>query len=213
MSLVLLALAVSLDSLMAGLLYGLRGLRLPWEAAAIVSLATGLLLAASMGAGGMVANWLPPALAHRVGAAILALTGVWITFQTVRSRPGAEPAARDRAPLHRVWRLRLGSVGIVVEILREPAAADLDRSGHINPQEALLLGVALALDSTAAGLGAAMTGFSPLGLPVAAACATFALLTAGSRLARRLPLRLHGRWAALHGVVLALVGLYRMLRW
>ncbi len=210
-SLVLLALAVSLDSLMAGLLYGLRGLRLPWEAAAIVSLATGLLLAASMGAEGMVAGRLAPQLAHRMGAAILALTGIWIIFQTVRSRPGAVPPARDPAPLHRVWRLRLGSVGIVVEILREPAAADLDRSGHINAHEALLLGLALALDSTAAGLGAALTGFSPVGLPLAAACATFVLLTAGSRLAHRLPLRLNGRWAALHGVLLTLLGLYRML--
>jgi len=209
-SLVLLALAVSLDSLMAGLMYGLRGLRLPWEAAAIVSLATGLLLALSMVTGGMVAAWLPPSAAQRVGASILALTGIWIIVQTVRSRPAASPA-RDPARLHRVWRLRLGSVGIVVEILREPAAADLDRSGHINPQEAILLGLALALDSTAAGLGAAMTGFSPLTLPLAAACSTFALLTAGSRLARRLPLRLNGRWAALQGVLLTLLGLFRML--
>jgi len=208
-SLVLLAVAVSLDSLMVGLLYGLRGIRLPWGAAAIVSLATALLLAAAMGAGRALAAGLSPLLADRLGAAVLAGTGLWITRQTLRSRRGA--AREASPPLHRVWRLRLGSVGIVVEILREPAAADLDRSGHINPVEALLLGVALALDSAAAGLGAAMTGYSPVGLPVAAALATFALLTAGSRVARRLPLRLGGRWAAVHGVLLTLLGLYRML--
>lgn len=212
-SLVLLAAALSLDSLMVGLLYGLRGIRVPWGAAAIVSLATGLLLAAAMGAGALLAARLPPGVAQRVGAAILALTGLWITAQTLRPRPGAPPGRRAPAAVHRVWRLRFGSVGIVVEILREPSAADLDRSGHINPAEAVLLGVALALDSVAAGLGAAMTGFSPVGLPLAAAAASFTLLTAGALLARHLPLRLHGRWTALHGVLLTLLGLYRMMGW
>ncbi len=210
-SLLLLAAALSLDALMVGLLYGLRGIRVPWVAAAIVSLATGLLLAAAMGAGTLLAARLSPLVAQRTGAAILALTGLWITVQTLRSRPGSPASPRRTDPLHRVWRLRLGSVGIVVEILREPAAADLDRSGHINPAEALLLGVALALDSVAAGLGAAMTGFSPLSLPLAAAAASFALLTAGSHAAGLLPLRLNGRWTAVHGVLLTLLGLYRMI--
>ncbi|MFZ5824210.1 MAG: sporulation membrane protein YtaF, partial [Bacillota bacterium] len=109
------------------------------------------------------------------------------------------------------WRVKLGSIGIVIEILREPGAADMDRSGHINPMEAVFLGVALALDSTAAGLGAAMAGFSPLGLPLAAAVTNFGLLYAGSRWAAHLPFRLQGPWAAIHGVVLLMVGLYRMM--
>jgi len=212
-SLVLLAAALSLDTLMVGLLYGLRGIRVPRGAAAIVSLATAFLLAVAMGAGALLAARLSPLLAERTGAAILALTGLWITVQTLRSRPGRRTRPAEPAALHRVWRLRLGSVGIVVEILREPSAADLDRSGHINPAEALLLGVALALDSVAAGLGAAMTGFSPVGLPLAAASASFLMLTGGSRLAGRLPLRLNGRWTAVHGVVLTLLGLYRMISW
>lgn len=207
---VLLAAALSLDALMVGLLYGLRGIRVSQGAAAIVSLATALLLGTAMGAGRFLAALLAPRVAERAGAAILALTGGWITLQTLRARPGAPTAAGEG--WHRVWRLRLGSVGIVVEILREPSAADLDRSGHINPAEAVLLGVALALDSVAAGFGAALTGFSPLGLPLAAGATSFVLLSAGSRLAGHLPLRLDGRWAALHGVVLALLGLYRMMR-
>jgi len=212
-SLMLLAAALSLDALVAGVLYGLRGIRVPPGAAAIVSLATALLLGAAMGAGRVLGTRLPPAAAERAGAAILVLTGAWITVQTLRSRPAAKARAAKARPLHKVWQLRLGSVGIVVEILREPSAADLDRSGHINPAEAVLLGVALALDSVAPGLGAAMTGFSPLGLPLAAGAASFVLLCAGSRLFGRLPLMRSGRWAALHGVVLTLLGLYRMIRW
>ncbi len=199
---------------MVGILYGVRGIRLSWPAIGIVALATGLLLMLSMAAGRSMASTLPPDLARRLGALLLVAVGIWITYQTLRSQRREVPTVGDREPeipVRRVWRLRLGSVGIVIEILREPGAADLDRSGSINPVEAVFLGVALALDSTAAGLGAAMAGYSPVGLPMAAMAASLVLLSAGSRWARLLPFRLEGPWAALHGVFLLVVGLYRMV--
>ncbi len=216
-SLALLALALSLDSLMVGLLYGSRGIKLSYGAILIVSLASGLLLSLAMGGGRLAASVLPPATAGRLGALLLAGTGAWITYHTRQSHrrtppnSSAAPLPEPMAAFRKVWRLRLGSVGIVVEILREPGAADLDRSGHINPVEAVLLGIALALDSVAAGLGAAMTGFSPLGLPLAAASGSFFLMLLGSRGAALLPFRLEGRYAMLHGLVLVALGIYRMV--
>lgn len=210
LSLVMLALALSLDSLTVGLLYGARRIRLPWGALLIVSLATGLLLFAAMTAGRGVAAILPPGVAARLGASVLAGVGAWITYHTWRSSQH-KIEAPDPVEVRKVWRLKLGSVGIVIEILREPGAADLDRSGHINPLEACFLGVALALDSVAAGLGAAMAGYSPYGLPVAAAAASFLMLLLGTRAAHLFPFKLEGRWSMLHGVVLMLLGLYRFV--
>lgn len=215
-SLVLLALALSLDSLTVGLLYGARSIRLSFGAMLIVSMATGLLLAAAMAGGHAVAQVLPPALAQRLGALLLTGVGTWITYQTWRShRQGTERSRPEPGPAPagtlRVWRLKLGSFGVVIEILREPGAADLDRSGTINPVEACFLGVALALDSVAAGLGAAMAGYSPLGLPVAAAGGSFGLMLLGSRAARLLPFKLEGPWSMAHGVVLMALGVYRMV--
>jgi hypothetical protein len=43
-----------------------------------------------------------------------------------------------------------------VQIISEPAAADVDKSGHISLREAVALGTALPLD--AAGAGAAVSG-------------------------------------------------------
>jgi putative sporulation protein YtaF len=213
-SLVLLALALSLDSFTVGLLYGARGIRLSWSAMLVVSLATGVLLAAAMGGGRLAAAALPPHVAQRLGALLLTGVGCWVSYQTWRGGR-TEPAPRTErqfpGPQRRVLNLRLGSVRLVVEILREPGAADVDHSGHINFLEAWFLGVALALDSVAAGLGAAMAGFSPYGLPLAAACGSLVLMFAGSRGARLLPFRLEGRWAMLHGLVLVGLGLYRMV--
>ncbi len=213
LSLLVLALALSLDSLTVGLLYGARRIRVSWGALLIVSLATGLLLGVAMSAGRLFASVMPPEMAGRLGALVLACVGAWVTYQTWRNsrQPREEAPAPEAAERRKVWRLQLGSVGIVIEILREPGAADIDRSGHINPLEACFLGIALALDSVAAGLGAAMAGYSPYGLPLAATAASFLMMLLGTRGARFLPFRLEGRWSMLHGVVLMLLGLYRMV--
>ncbi len=42
--------------------------------------------------------------------------------------------------------------------MRDPEAADIDRSGTISTAEAYLLGAALALDSLGTGLGAGLAG-------------------------------------------------------
>ncbi|HWI64290.1 MAG TPA: sporulation membrane protein YtaF [Symbiobacteriaceae bacterium] len=214
-SLVALALALSLDSLSVGLLYGVRGIKLSWTAMLVVSLASGLLLSAAMGGGEVISRYLPAAYAQRLGALLLVGVGLWITYQTWRNhgRPAVEPPPAPSPPDGplAVWRLRLGSIGVVIEILREPGAADIDHSGHISLTEACFLGVALALDSVAAGLGAAMAGFSPVGLPAAAAAGSLGLMLLGSRAAKLIPFKLEGPWAMLHGVVLVALGLYRMI--
>ncbi|GAA3401553.1 MntP/YtaF family protein [Paenibacillus hodogayensis] len=61
-----------------------------------------------------------------------------------------------------VLRIEMKRLGLVIEILRTPALADVDRSGYISPSEAVLLGVALSLDAFGAGIGAAFIGFAPL---------------------------------------------------
>lgn len=43
----------------------------------------------------------------------------------------------------------------------KPLMADFDQSGSISPIEAVVLGMALALDAFGAGIGAALIGFSP----------------------------------------------------
>ncbi|MBD8500218.1 MntP/YtaF family protein [Paenibacillus sp. CAU 1523] len=58
-----------------------------------------------------------------------------------------------------LFRLQLKRFGIIIHILRSPAAADMDRSGTISPSEAAWLGAALSLDAFGAGIGAAMLGY------------------------------------------------------
>lgn len=206
----LLAAALSLDSLSVGLLYGARRIRLPATATLIVAGASGLLLTLSMLGGSLVANLLPPHLAGEVGGLLLVGVGLWIAWGALHPKEPVEASEAVLEPIVRVWRLRLGSAQIVIEILREPGRADLDRSGTISLWEAGLLGIALALDSVAAGLGAGLAGAN-WALPLLAFALSWLFLTAGGWVGERVPIKLDGPWGALHGLVLMLLGLLRLL--
>lgn len=206
-----------MDSLTVGLVYGARGIRLPARGLLVVSLTSAAVLGGAMLAGQAAAASLGAAWAQRVGAATLMAVGAWVSWQAWHSTGGAPAAAGGMAAAPPpdaptpvlIWRVPY--LRLVITILREPAAADVDRSGSINAGEALLLGLALAADSLGAGLGAGMAGFSPVWLPLLGGLGGWASLYAGSRLAARLPLRLHGRWGLLHGLVLVALGVTRLV--
>lgn len=103
-------------------------------------------------------------------------------------------------------------IGLVIQILRTPQAADVDRSGSISPSEAIWLGTALSLDSFGAGLGAALLGFTPwlTASSIAVASALFLLfgLRAGRKLAGK-PIMRH--LGILPGVILIAMGIARLL--
>jgi putative sporulation protein YtaF len=136
---VVLAVALSLDSLGVGVAYGLRRIRVPSSLYLIVTLCAGGLMALSMGLGRQLSAYLDPDLARRAGGVILIAVGLWQLcqgWQAFRRRlagPGSSPVPRP------VLRLGIPPLGLVVQILVEPAAADVDLSGHIDVPESMVL--------------------------------------------------------------------------
>ncbi|MFO7172365.1 MAG: hypothetical protein DIU70_005260 [Bacillota bacterium] len=217
-ALVALALALSLDSLAVGLVYGGRRIRLPALGLLLAGGVSAAALALAMAAGALAGTGLGALWSRRLGAVFLMGAGgyaLWQARHSARggqnSRPAPPPAAgggEEGAVWRFTWRTR--TLRLAVTVLREPAAADLDASGNISPPEAILLGLALAADSFAAGIGAGLAGFSPTLLPALAGLSTAGSLYLGSRLAARLPGRRDGRWEWIHGLVLLALGLIRL---
>ena len=69
-------------------------------------------------------------------------------------------------------------LGIIVQILKEPARADFDCSGIISAREAFL-GLALALDAMGAGVGVAMAGLNIFYTVLAVGVLKFILVNLG----------------------------------
>lgn len=183
-SLLILAFALSLDSFGVGMTYGLRRLRIPWTSIAVISCCSGLVILLSMQVGNVLIQYVSPAAAQWIGSLILVGIGCWAILQLLRSEEGEQLEQLERGgpdtamdsrlvePLlhtteleaepRQVVRIQLKSLGVVIQILKTPSAADMDRSGTISAVEAAWLGVALSLDAFGAGIGAALLGYPSL---------------------------------------------------
>ncbi|BCJ88034.1 MntP/YtaF family protein [Effusibacillus dendaii] len=184
LSLLLLAFAVSLDSLGVGFTYGLRKIRFPWWSLAVVTMLSASTILLAMGLGHLLIQLFSPEAAKRVGAVILILVGIWAVYQMFSRKSdntdepknvspleppagtetewSANPSPGSGATVSYVFQLELKKVGLVIQILKTPSIADMDRSGSISSSEAIVLGIALSMDGFGAGIGASLVGYPPV---------------------------------------------------
>lgn len=166
-SLLVLAFAVSLDSFGVGITYGMRKVMIPIRSILIIAFCSGFMIIIAMGIGQGINYFLSPRFAEMLGGGILISIGVWALYNIARTKESLQPVKNREEIIvkekdqKRVWTLEIKKVGIVIQILRTPMVADIDRSGTISGIEAFVLGIALALDAFGAGIGAALIGYSP----------------------------------------------------
>lgn len=206
LSLLLLAIAISLDSFSTGVAYGLRKMRIPYKSLLIIALCTAISLLIAMFAGSIIVQVLSPTAANRIGGIILIMIGAWVIFQFFRTEKGPHEQVEK---LVVNWEIK--SLGIVIHILKKPTRADFDLSGTITGIEALLLGAALSLDAFGAGIGAAMLGYSPWMLAGSAALMSAIFLKTGLQIGNIFS---KTNWiqhfAFMPGVLLILIGILKI---
>lgn len=153
----LLALVASVDGLVVGVSYGMRRIALPFASLVIVALCTAGGMAVSMLFGDAMLSFVPERAAELLAGLVIIAFGVW------QGLAGFLHQVRQRAMLlgeglGPLVRLRIRSLGVHVQVLVDPVQADADRSGVIDPKEAVALGVALGLDTLAVGFAAGVAG-------------------------------------------------------
>ncbi|WP_058303408.1 sporulation membrane protein YtaF [Gorillibacterium timonense] len=229
-SLLLLAFAVSLDGFGVGAMYGLRKIRIPFLSLVIISLCSALVILLSMKLGVWLLRFIPAVMAKDIGAMILIGIGIWTVYQVSMQKDEPESEASDRRKEKRadssvqdselqdpettkpLFTFEWKRMGIVIQILRTPSAADMDRSGIISPAEAGLLGIALSFDAFGAGIGAALIGYPPLMTAAIIAGTSGLFLASGLRVGYRFSgLDWIRRVSALPGCILILMGIMKML--
>jgi len=150
--LIFLVIAVSLDGFGVGVTYGIRKIKVPFTALFIIMLCSGLVVLLSMTMGSMLSSLISPHLAKIFGGCILFSLGIFSLYNIIRANDNPDDLNRHEN----------NRSNVLKTVLTNPDQADLDSSGVISTHEALLLGLALALDAFGAGLGASIIGYSPL---------------------------------------------------
>ena len=201
-----LAAIVSCDGMAAGFAYGIRQIKLPPTAIALVSLTSATTMYFSMSIGSLIRSHTSPLVAKAVGSLLLVGLGMYLLYQEGRQTKVSGDAVEDGQLVN--WRIR--SLGLVIQVWHDPIRADSDSSGAINLVEAVVLGAALAMDAFAAGLGAAMTGLPPLHTAIAVGLCKFVFVSSGLGLGYKLigivPLKY---FSPVPGMLLIFMGVWR----
>lgn len=205
-AIVALALTVSLDGFAAGVAYGARRIKLPILATCLISITSAITMYISMSIGSALRDIIPEKVASILGAALLVSLGVYFFLQQHKTPSRVPEEERD------ILHFRIASLGLVIRIWHDPLLADRDKSGGINSSEAIILGVALALDAFGAGLGAAMTGLPPFLTAMSIGLSKFILvnlgLSTGGSLARVISPKI---MSLLPGLLLIVLGVGHLL--
>ncbi len=219
LSVIAFSVALSLDGFGVGISYGVRKIKIPLVSLLVISATSGLAIGASMLCGQLFARFISVQIAEIVGAVILIVVGVWILAQTWtqnkedHQKDTSHQQEHQQVECKQILNFKIKAFGLVIQILREPAVADFDNSGNISAKEAVLLGLALAMDALGAGFGAAMTGFRPLLTPLVVSIVKFLMVSAGIYLGRRYAAKWLGEKASvLPGWVLILLGVARVIK-
>lgn len=193
LSLLLVSLAISMDSVSVGLTYGLRNMRMPFLSLVVVSGCSFAVVYGVMLVGSSLTYWLTPEIGKRVGAAVLIGMGLFTLWRLVSPRSASEAEQDLSSPMAPPKQVepegavlsQFRAFGLMIQILRDPSRADADRSGHIMGWEAVMLGLALSLDAFGAGISLTFLGYTPLVVSICIAVMSALLLALGLALGRR----------------------------
>ena len=178
---VLFALSASLDALLVGISYGIRGISIRLWQNLLVSLITLLGTCLSMGFGTLLLPILPGSVASRIGSTIVMLLGLYYMTKNLFCR---------------LWQTYTTKSSTCTELQKNSAedatpplcagADDLPSQAKSSDfmREILLMGAALSLNNIGIGLGASISGLPFLSTSVATLFFSVLLLFLGNRLGR-----------------------------
>ncbi|WP_455661574.1 sporulation membrane protein YtaF [Pradoshia sp.] len=174
-SILLLAVAVSLDSCGVGMTYGIRKVSIPLKSIMIIAACSALSFAIGMFTGSVSEHFMAESWAGVLGGLILISLGVWTASSNFKQNDDVYMKVDERT----LFQLEIKSIGLVIHILKKPLSADFDRSGTITGLEACFLGFALSLDGFGAGIGAGILNYPLTGVVLLSFIMSAAFMKAG----------------------------------
>lgn len=169
----------------------MRKIKIPLASKLVISLFSIVYSALSLWAGSMLARFIPLYLGKIFGVVILFVMGIWIIIQSYfkpKSKPNGCTSSKKIKPRDEsaLFQVAIKSLGVTIQVVRNPVEVDLDHSGSIDTTEALFLGLALSLDAIGASIGSALAGFSVASIPFCIGLFQISFLYAGTFLGRKL---------------------------
>nr|WP_239549110.1 sporulation membrane protein YtaF [Scopulibacillus daqui] len=194
-SVLIIAFASNLDNLAIGIAFGIRSTKIPILSNLIVALITMLGTYLSMTMGEVIAHYISGFMSNLIGAALLLGIGLWSIIKSL-------PCAKQNA----------SSNNDDIKPIPNPYACDANKDNVISLKESFTLGIALAMNNIATGIGAGTTGVSPLWTTIMAGVFSLIFIGCGSKFGYTIASTWFGKFSGLvAGILLILIGIYEMI--
>lgn len=203
--LLMLLTALSLDAFAASFVYGTDNVKIPVASVSIITaLSTGILfffLVLGKWCGALIS----PGTTSVICFLLLFLLGLVKLFDST-----LKSLIRRSGCSHKKMRFSISDLNFILTVYADPSKANGEDIAVLSPAEALSLGIALSLDSAAAGFGA---GMAVLHLPMAlffSALFTIAAILSGSHLGRFLSKKISPDLSWLSGILLLILAFSKL---
>lgn len=199
-SLLLFLTAVSLDSLTAGFSYGTDNVHIKLPAFLPLAFVPALFITAAQRLGSLVGSLLPDGILPCLSFFLLFLIGIAKLSESL-----LRLLSQKRPSLMGNWGCKIKQLNIVFTVYLSPEEANRTELQFLNVKEALLLSLALSLDSILVGMAFCFTALPPLLLFLSAALCNLLLFAGGYSLGRLLSRLLRFDLSWLSGLCLLLL--------
>lgn len=210
----LLALCVSIDSLGIGITYGLKNTNISNLAKLILFMFSIFVTTLSLFLGNIIKSVFPNYISSFIGCLLLCLMGAWIIFQSLKNDRNYKDITNLNFDKKNITQFFIKSLGITVQIIRNPNYSDLDNSNNIDCKEAFFLAIALSLDSIGVGIGSSIIGINSLLFPILVSSFQLVFLSIGKLLGLRIkdisniPDNI---WSIISGLLLIFMGIGKLI--
>ncbi len=171
---------MSFDAFGVGTVYGLRQIKIPLSGKIIICFCSILYSAIALLVGKSLFHLLSPKSAELLGILILFSMGVWLIRQALHKKIETPQFTSGESEKKTLCQIAIKSLGISIQVIRDPVRFDLDHSGSIDLRESTLLGLALSFDAIGVIIGSALVGFYNLLIPLVIGIFQFIFLYLGS---------------------------------
>ena len=204
---ILLAFSASLDSLIIGIAYGIKKIRIKFSINIIIALIVTLGTFLSMLLGAILGNFIPGYICNYIGAILLIAVGIWMTIDYYKDQKSLSSDTTDSDDINNDL---IDSLNYD-EILTKNKTADIDGSGNIELKEAVSQALALSINNFALGIGASMSGIS---IPLTTAFTfifSVLILIIGFKIGNSFLSKIFGKYSGLlSALIIILMGVFQL---
>ncbi len=212
-TIIALALSVSIDAFGIGITYGLRKTKLSTSAKFILFFVSFIFASLSVVFGYALIAIFPEKIIKIISVALLIIMGVVIIYEamkddendgnylkcnkgkslnkgninegnTGKNLNSKKTNKKELKIEPKIYKIFLKPLGITIQIIRNPISSDLDNSKVIEKNEAIYLALALSLDSICVGITSTSFGLASLLFPILVPLFQFIFLNVGINLGK-----------------------------